>query len=163
MVSRIKMATTCLYLYIHGINETVPIQIANIMAVPDLPSLLGSIPINEDINRYPHLQGLTFPYLPASKVELLIGSGVKAAHEITEQLKGNPDQVKVVHIGLSWALVGQNDVQQINHCSSVGFVYCKSEDLYLQVQRMFDWEFEDIQSDETGFSVNDRRALSTQR
>ncbi|XP_076826011.1 uncharacterized protein LOC143471520 [Clavelina lepadiformis] len=130
------------------------------MTLSCLPKLKGSIPTDKDVTRYPYLEGLQFPAIPAGGVELLIGAGARKAHVIHAVREGGANQPTAVRTGLGWTLVGPEPATEDRAVCHVNYARCDNRILHDQMQRMFDHDFvEDEDSEDLSYSVDDIRAI----
>jgi len=75
---------TLVSLSLRGLMKKDIAEVANVFGVERLPGITESIPTDQDVDHYKHLEGLHFPEIPSAGVEILIGAGVLQAHEITD-------------------------------------------------------------------------------
>ena len=76
-----------------GINELAIFEAPDVLAVPHLPDLKGSIPSNADTIHFAHLHGLNFPDLGHKRVDVLIDADVITAH-LADQIRSGLDKVR---------------------------------------------------------------------
>ena len=133
-------------LLVRRVNEAQVVSLAEVIAVSSLPKLEDSIPRMQDVKKYSYLRGIEFPEVDSSKVELLIGAKVLAAHRI-KNIRESSNGPVAVHTGLGWTLVGA--VREIGEsCDGsvqVHFCRAKNDVLHEQMQSLYDMEFKELE------------------
>ena len=150
-------------LNIRGFGNLPSLEIQDVIAIPSLPDLQDSIPSNQDVKRYKHLEGLSFPALKSKRINMLIGANVQAAHIQRDFRQGSVGEPNAVLTDLGWGLVGP--VGKHNHSNVTGFchvhsVQADSDVLHKQFVEMYQHDFSEVTNEDTPVSIEDRRALS---
>ena len=89
-----------------GINEIAIFEASDVLAVPYLSDLKGSIPSNPDTKHFAHLHGLNFPDLGHKRVDILIGADVIKAHLADQTRSALNNEPVGIHTPLGWSIVG---------------------------------------------------------
>ena len=121
-----------------------------------------SIPVPDDLRRWPHLQDLSFPQIDEQKVMLLIGGDCPEAFWVLDERKGASDEPYAVKFPLGWTLLGPvgpaNPLEEFH----VNLVRSLDDDdlLQSQVKKFWSTDFgESLASSEVCMSLEDKRAL----
>ena len=85
---------------VRGAHETNAIPVSNVFAIDDLPKVGDSIPRDEDVSMYEHLEDIRFVEVSSGQVELLIGASTPAAHRAYETRLGFSNQPRALKTGL---------------------------------------------------------------
>ena len=148
-----------------GINELAIFEAPDVLAVPHLPDLKGSIPSNADTKHFAHLHGLNFPDLGHKRVDILIGADVIKAHLADQTRSGLDNEPVGIHTPLGWSIVGPT----LAATETVGptflvvnFVRVDNDTLHKQLMKMFRHDFQ-TDNGATGLSVEDKEALASMR
>ena len=148
-----------------GINELAIFEAPDVLAVPHLPDLKGSIPSNADTKHFAHLHGLNFPDLGHKRVDILIGADVIKAHLADQTRSGLDNEPFGIHTPLGWSIVGPT----LAATETVGptflvvnFVRVDNDTLHKQLMKMFRHDFQ-TDNGATGLSVEDKEALASMR
>jgi hypothetical protein len=92
-----------------------------------------------DVNKWPHLVGIRFPFIEAKRVSLLIGVGAPSAHWHLETRYGDNDEPYAYRSPLGWVICGP--ISTSSDDESHGSFYTQSV-LENQVERF--WQLEDV-------------------
>ena len=148
-----------------GINELAIFEAPDVLAVPHLPDLKGSIPSNADTKHFAHLHGLNFPDLGHKRVDILIGADVIKAHLPDQTRSGLDNEPIGIHTPLGWSIVGPTlaATGTVGPTSLVvNFVRVDNDTLHKQLMKMFRHDFQ-TDNGATGLSVEDKEALASMR
>ena len=136
--------------------------IARVWSVEGIPVSQKSIPVPDDLRRWPHLQDLSFPQIDEQKAMLLIGGHCPEAFWVLDERKGASDEPYAVKFPLGWTLLGPvgpaNPLEEFH----VNLVRSLDDDdlLQSQVKRFWSTDFgESLASSEVCMSLEDKRAL----
>ena len=136
--------------------------IARVWSVEGIPVSQKSIPVPDDLRRWPHLQDLSFPQIDEQKAMLLIGGHCPEAFWVLDERKGASDEPYAVKFPLGWTLLGPvgpaNPLEEFH----VNLVRSLDNDdlLQSQVKRFWSTDFgESLASSEVCMSLEDKRAL----
>ena len=146
-----------------GINELAIFEAPDVLAVPHLPDLKGSIPSNADTIHFAHLHGLNFPDLGHKRVDILIGADVIKAHLADQTRSGLDNEPVGIHTPLGWSIVGPTlaATGTVGPTSLVvNFVRVDNDTLHKQLMKMFRHDFQ-TDNGATGLSVEDKEALAS--
>ena len=148
-----------------GINELAIFEAPDVLAVPHLPDLKGSIPSNADTKHFAHLHGLNFLDLGHKRVDILIGADVIKAHLADQTRSGLDNEPVGIHTPLGWSIVGPTlaATKTVGPTSLVvNFVRVDNDTLHKQLMKMFRHDFQ-TNNGATGLSVEDKEALASMR
>ena len=148
-----------------GINELAIFEAPDVLAVPHLPDLKGSIPSNADTKHFAHLHGLNFPDLGHKRVDILIGADVIKAHLADQTRSGLDNEPVGIRTPLGWSIVGPTlaATGTVGPTSLVvNFVRVDNDTLHKQLMKMFRHDFQ-TDNGATGLSVEDKEALASMR
>ena len=145
-------------LEVFDLEEENFIELPLVFSTPKLPVASESVPHQEDVDRWPHLKGVTVAEINAD-VGLLIGHDVPKAlepKEVRESQNGGPYAAKTL---LGWAIngpLGRNG----NAKRTSNFIRADTA-LDQQFQRFCNMEFNDsLLDNERAMSLEDKRALN---
>ena len=149
---------TVFKLEVFDLEEQNFVELPTVVLTPQLPVSTDSIPQQEDVSRYPYLQGIKLPKIDAS-VGLLIGNDAPKALE-PKQVIGCKDKgpyaVKTI---LGWTLKGPLD-RKGNSRHTANIIKADDE-LSQQFTRFCNQEFSDsAYNKDTGLSKEDLHAIS---
>ena len=149
-------------LEIMDLEETVCIQMDSVFSTKSLNMPTSAIARQEDVNKWPYLNGIMVPEMIAGgKISLLIGVDVPEALEPDEMRKSENGGPFAVKTKFGWTLNGPLGRHSFtgNGCF---FSECKSGDDLLQEQllKYFNHEFNQLTCDnKRGLSVHDKQAM----
>ena len=145
-------------LEVFDLEEENFIELPLVFSTPKLPVASESVPRQEDVDRWPHLKGVTVAEINAD-VGLLIGHDVPKAlepKEVRESQNGGPYAAKTL---LGWAIngpLGRNGSAK----RTSNFIRADTA-LDQQFQRFCNMEFNDsLLDNERAMSLEDKRALN---
>ena len=123
-------------LTIAGLNSNDVVDLHEVFSVKSLPIKPNKALIADEVNAWPHLQGLYFPKFPTS-VGLLIGVDNPELFWTLEEKKGAPGQPFAVRTRLGWSLLGATATSERRKSAQVNFV-CRSNPVQLnQIERLW--------------------------
>ncbi|XP_030844258.1 uncharacterized protein LOC105444708 [Strongylocentrotus purpuratus] len=140
---------------IQGLQEDTKIDVDRMWTVDVLPISSRSIPCQEDVDKWPHLQGIQLVTAGQAKVQLLIGGDTPEAFWVEEERRGQKKDPYAIRTPLGWTLIGP--ASSSSHRNSYGIHHISAEELHNQVKRF--WEMDSGPGDErVGESVEDVKA-----
>ncbi|XP_074636885.1 uncharacterized protein LOC141895039 [Acropora palmata] len=145
-------------LQVFDLNEENMIEISSVYSMPSLPVNKEDIATREDIDRWPHLNGVEVPAIDA-EIGLLIGSNVPQVlqpREIRVGEHGGPYATKTL---LGWTVNGLLGRLSDREGLYANFVKADAA-LSQQFERFCNLEFNDSADNDLAMSRNDLRALS---
>ena len=145
-------------LLVSDLHQENSFEIPMVYSRPSLPVSRETLATQEDVNRWPHLKGVTIPQIEA-EIGLLIGSDVPQLlqpQEIRKSENGGPFATKTV---LGWVLNGPLG-RDTPKSPTVNFSIQASKSLEEQFRDYCNQEFNDSNlNSKASMSLNDRRAL----
>ena len=154
--------TALVSLEIMDLEETVCIQMDSVFSTKNLNIPTSAIARQEDVNKWPYLNGIMVPETIADgKVSLLIGVDVPEALEPNEMRKSEDGGPFAVKTKFGWTLNGPLGRHSVTG-NSCFFSESKSGDDLLQEQllKYFNREFDQLTCDnKRGLSVHDKQAM----
>ena len=136
------------------------IQLPNVYALPNLPTLENCIASPSDIRKWPHLKDLRLPRVDESGVSILIGQDVPEALWPLELRKGKEGQPYATRTRLGWSLNGPLESDSLAGESAFCNLARADERLDVQVEQFWKLETsEALASSLPQFSVDDKRAV----
>ncbi|XP_065068249.1 uncharacterized protein LOC135693649, partial [Rhopilema esculentum] len=161
--SKTYCQTSVVSLEVMDLEETKHLQMPNVFSTKMLNIPTSALACQEDVKRWPHLEGITLPgTINDGVVSLLIGMDVPNALqplEVQKSENGGPYAVKTM---FGWTFNGPIGVssKQGNHCFHSNTVSSDNH-LYDQLKKYFNQEFEEsIVDNKKMMSVEDSRALA---
>ena len=151
--------------HIQDIGESQIFMVNNILVQDKLVDVASSIPTDDMVSVFSHLQDLTFLQLETISVELLLGQNVRNAFRVSEMRYGCDDESFGLHTALGWTLRGVDHFARdffVSDNVSVNFIkeMVPNEDSCQQVLNIFDHEFWDVDVPQVPcMSRDDKRAL----
>ena len=149
-------------LNVFSLDGEEPILLDRVWTVDRLPISKRSIPSDEDVSQWPHLEGVKFPRLDGEEktVSILIGNDVPEAHWVYEEKRGRRKQPYAVRTPLGWTLIGRLNRSSARE-AQVNYIRGSQEMLSSQLKRLYDAEFSEcLASSKLAISGEDRRALA---
>ena len=147
---------------ITGHDETELIEMDAVWTVDKLPISTGSIPRPTDVNKWPHLQGITIPEVNGAQVKLLIGGDVPEAFWVLEERRGGRKEPYATRCPLGWTIMGPINAREgENGNSTFKTILVQNQDEILQQQVERFWKIESTGSlleTDVGESKEDKRA-----
>ena len=143
-------------LQVFDMNGNNLVYLSNVYSRPVLPVSICDIPRQEDLQRWPHLDGIDIPNIDAAEVGLLIGQNNSTALEpleIRHSHDGGPFAVKTL---LGWAINGP-----LGRSTSTRRVTANFTQLDQQFRDYCNREFDDsVISVKNEMSQDDKRAVN---
>ncbi|XP_030842249.1 uncharacterized protein LOC105438717 [Strongylocentrotus purpuratus] len=137
---------------IQGLQEDTKIDVDRMWTVDVLPISSRSIPCQEDVDKWPHLQGIQLVTAGQAKVQLLIGGDTPEAFWVEEERRGQKKDPYAIRTPLGWTFIGP--ASSSSHRNSYEIHHISAEELQNQVKRF--WEMDSGPGDErVGESVED--------
>ncbi|KAK6175033.1 hypothetical protein SNE40_013574 [Patella caerulea] len=160
MESENKNVECCLTdLEVYDIKKENYIELKNVFSRPKLPVTDDDIPKQDDVDKWPHLNGLHLEDLDSS-VDLLIDIDNNKAiepKEIIEAKDNGPYAVKTI---LGWSISGPL-LRNTRNASGMNSNFVKTNiELHEQFERYCNMEFNDTSDQEVGMSRSDKKALA---
>ena len=112
-------------LEVTDLDENVVISLPEVLSRPSMPVVKDEIPKQEDVERWPHLQGYVYLAELNSKVDLLIGADVPEALQPREVVPASDGGPYATRVDLGWVINGPTGRKQKFVPSSSFFVNCK--------------------------------------
>ncbi|XP_041458410.1 uncharacterized protein LOC121410406 isoform X2 [Lytechinus variegatus] len=145
-------------LSIQSLNGDVELEIPSLWTIDRLPTSRQSIPVQEDVDKWPHLRGIELPNVAESDIRLLIGSDVPEAFWVEEERRGRRKEPYAIRSPLGWTVMGPTSSRFTSRKGSVNNVTIDSH-LQFQLERF--WQMDKMPGDEAdqpAESTEDRRA-----
>ena len=135
------------------------IQLPNVYALPNLPTLENCIASPSDIRKWPHLKDLRLPRVDESGVSILIGQDVPEALWPLELQKGKEGQPYATRTRLGWSLNGPLESDSLAGESAFCNLARADERLDVQVEQFWKLETsEALANSLPQFSVDDKES-----
>ena len=112
-------------LEVTDLDENVVISLPEVLSRPSMPVVKDEIPKQEDVERWPHLQGYVYLAELNSEVDLLIGADVPEALQPREVVPASDGGPYATRVDLGWVINGPTGRKQKFVPSSSFFVNCK--------------------------------------
>ena len=112
-------------LEVTDLDENVVISLPEVLSRPSMPVVKDEIPKQEDVERWPHLQGYVYLAELNSEVDLLIGANVPEALQPREVVPASDGGPYATRVDLGWVINGPTGRKQKFVPSSSFFVNCK--------------------------------------
>ncbi|XP_072164399.1 uncharacterized protein [Diadema setosum] len=145
-------------LTVQNLNGREEIEIPRVWTVDKLPISDALIPNKEDVKRWDHLKGITFPSIDRREVKLLIGGDTPEAFWVLEQRKGKRKEPYAIRSPLGWTLMGPMSTRQGPSSANVHFT-CHDDPLQQQLKQFWESDYGGYLTDEKiGDSLEDLRA-----
>ena len=141
------------------LNGEENVSVHRAWSVNALPKLKPMNYLSQDLQTWEHLRDVPLPSMEKSDVRILIGTDVPKAHWVREQRRGGPDDPYAVKGPLGWVILGPM-ASSSRHTRKAVVNYVSGTDLLQrQLERMFNFEFEQTACIKKSPSVDDRKAL----
>ena len=135
------------------------VQVSKAWSVKKLPISTSLAIEKNEINNWPHLNGVSIPEIDAQEVMLLIGIDAPGAHVPLEVRSGNEEEPYAVRTLLGWAVRGPTQTRKITNEAGVHFQRT-DEELHVNLERLWKTDFsERFKTESSALSVEDKRAL----
>lgn len=156
-----NQSTNCsvVNLEVSDLDQTNAINLPVVYSRPDLPIPKEAITTQQDVDRWPHLQGIDIPSINAD-IGLLIGSDVpKALEPLEVRLSNSTGGPYATKTALGWVFNGPLGRAPRNAQPSSHFVKADTK-LNEQFEKFCNYEFNDCQfQQKQAMSPEDRRAV----
>ena len=143
-----------------NLEEENMVELPFVFTRPRLPVTAENIATQDDIKRWPHLNGIEIPQIQAN-VGLLIGCDapdILEPKEIKSSCKGGPYATRTI---FGWVVNGPLGRTQSSPSRTTNFIKADVE-LSEQLQNYCNMEFNDsVYGEKSSMSQNDKRALQT--
>ncbi|XP_068738912.1 uncharacterized protein [Montipora capricornis] len=149
-------------LKVSSIDGVKDLCLPRVWSVERIPVSEKSIPVPDDLRRWPHLQDLSFPQIDDQTVMLFIGGDCREAFWVLDERKGASDEPYAVKFPLGWTLLGPVGPTNPHQEFHVNFVRSLDDDdlLQSQVKRFWLTDFgESLAASEVCMSLEDKRTL----
>ena len=154
-------------LTVEALDGSDKLQIQRLWTVDKVNASSHSIPTDQDLTQWPHLQDIKLPTIDEIKIELIIGTNVPEAFWVLEERRGNRGDPYAIRSPLGWTLMGPMDRVECNqtyHCvnfTRIGNVEKVEDPLMQQLERF--WRIDNagvVSDDRVSMSIEDKRALA---
>ncbi|XP_074649052.1 uncharacterized protein LOC141904366 [Tubulanus polymorphus] len=136
------------------------LQLRNMLSTPSLPVSKNDMVCQDEVNKWPHLDGVTVSNID-SRVELLIGNDNPAALEPIEVRKpANSNGPFAVRTQFGWTVYGTAQPYEVINKGSVNLVKGSDDELNQRFREFCNREFSDAFTDASAMLVDDKKALS---
>ena len=133
------------------------VELCSVFSRSKLPVAKSDVPLQSDVDRWPHLEGVDLPCIDAD-IDLLIGNDVPKALEPIEVLQSEDGGPYAVRTLLGWTINGP--LGRMNHSNRTSNRIQSHVELDVQFHNFCEMEFNDSQFSITKeMSQEDRRAL----
>lgn len=153
-------------LIVEAIDGSDKIEIPRLWTVEKANASSHSIPADQDIRRWSHLQDINLPTIDETKIDLIIGCNVPEAFWVLEERRGNKGDPYAARSPLGWTLIGPMEKTECKkshfHVNFTRIVNVKPEDVLMQQVERF-WRTDNagvIPDGKISMSVEDKRALA---
>ena len=127
-------------LSVSSLTEDETFNLHDVLSIEDIPVTPNAIPVDKDLNSFPHLRDLNFPKVHGATVTLLIGANVPELFCTRNVRKGARGQPIAVQTPLGWSLLGPSlFLSTFSNCS-VNFV-TSDQSLQSQISRLWETDF----------------------
>ena len=96
-------------LLVRGLGYSDFYELSPVIVKESLADVSSSIPIPDDINRNPHLAGITINVIEKTRIDLIIGLIARILHEIHKKREAGSDKLCAGRCLLGWFLYGNDD------------------------------------------------------
>ena len=153
-------------LTIEALDGVEKITVPRLWTVDKLNASKRSIPSQEDVKQWPHLQDIVLPSIDESEIKLIIGSNVPDAFWVLDERRGERGEPYAIRSPLGWTLIGPTDRAE-NKSFHVNFVRLtevteKDDDRLMHQLEQF-WKIENYglsPNSKESMSLEDKRALA---
>ncbi|XP_038062679.1 uncharacterized protein LOC119733173 [Patiria miniata] len=135
------------------------VDLPKVWTVDKLPITDRSFPREEDVSKWPHLQGISFPMISERRVMLLIGGDTPEVFWVLEERRGKRKEPYAVRSLLGWTLLGPTATNEKQFSFNVNHVLLEDDLLLRTVEKFWETDFGGKMADgEVADSVEDKRA-----
>ncbi|XP_078372731.1 uncharacterized protein LOC144656384, partial [Oculina patagonica] len=106
-------------LTVEALDGSDKLEIQRLWTVDKVNASSHSIPTNQDISSWPHLQDINLLSIEETNIELIIGCNVPEAFWVLEERRGNKGDPYAIRSPLGWTLMGPIDRMECtkgHHC-----------------------------------------------
>ena len=135
----------------------VNLALSKVYSVPKLPFTPESIPLEDDLKRWPHLRDLTFPSVPAEEISLLIGADNPAAFKVLDVREGIDGDPYGVRYPLGWTVIGPLSAN-VGHNEKFTAHFIQAETVE-DMSKLWNSDFGDLPTSKRAMSIEDEKAL----
>ena len=151
-------------LIINSIDNESRLEVPKVWTVERLNISEQSIPRDQDVDRWPHLNGIELPEIDNKEVRVLIGCNVPEAFWVLDEKRGCKGEPVGIRSLLGWTIIGPTEKIGEEDSFNVNFLRLERQDddgmLLQQVEKFWKTDFVDsISSSKVSMSVEDERAL----
>ena len=151
-------------LIINSIDNESRLEVPKVWTVERLNFSEQSIPRDQDVDRWPHLNGIELPVIDNKEVRVLIGCNVPEAFWVLDEKRGCKGEPVGIRSLLGWTIIGPTEKIGEEDSFNVNFLRLERQDddgmLLQQVEKFWKTDFVDsISSSKVSMSVEDERAL----
>ena len=151
-------------LIINSIDDESSLEVPKVWTVERLNISELSIPRDQDVDKWSHLQGIELPEIDNKEVRVLFGCNVPEAFWVLEEKRGSKGEPVGIRSPLGWTIIGPTEKIGQEDSFNVNFLRLETEDddetLSQQVEKFWKTDFVDlVSSSKVPMSVEDERAL----
>lgn len=151
-------------LIINSIDNESRLEVPKVWTVERLNISELSIPRDQDVDRWSHLNGIELPEIDNKEVRLLIGCNVPEVFWVLEEKRGRRGEPVGIRSLLGWTIEGPTEKTGEEDSFNVNFLRLErqgdDETLLQQEEKFWKTDFVDsISSSKVSMSVEDERAL----
>ncbi|XP_078380333.1 uncharacterized protein LOC144663310 [Oculina patagonica] len=153
-------------LTVEALDGSDKLEIQRLWTVDKVNASSNSIPTNQDISSWPHLQDINLLSIEETNIELIIGCNVPEAFWVLEERRGNKGDPYAIRSPLGWTLMGPIDIMECkkgHHCVNfTRIANVEKEDILMQqLERFWKTDYAGLIPDcKVSMSVEDKRALA---
>ena len=136
----------------------VNLNLNKVYSVAKLPFTPESIPLENDLKRWPHLKDLRFPSVPVEEISLLIGADNPAAFKVLDTREGSDGEPYAVRYPLGWTVIGPLSANDQHH---KGFTahFIQAATVEEDMSKLWNPDFGDLPTVKRAMSLEDEKAL----
>ena len=153
---RVPTSSARANLNIESMDGTQQLHLDQVWAVENLHISKESMARQTDIDKMPHLQGISLPQSDAMQVEVLIGGDNPNVFWTLEERRGKQNDPVAVRTILGWTVTGPMNVWKQKREFTSNFIKLSLEE---NLNRMWQTDFNDVPSTKQAMSIEDQRAL----
>ena len=147
---------------VQAVDNADSVHMSGVYALDQLPVRLHTKTHKNELQRWPHLEGIPRRELDGQAVEMIIGCDQTKAHWIQDVRLGKEGQPFALKTPLGWIVLGpmhQEGVQSV-YCTHVQQIKedCGIEDM---LRQLYNKDFEDLGSNERELSAEEKEAVKT--
>ncbi len=145
-------------LSIMSLDGAEKIDMEKVLTIEKIPISPSSIPLQSDLQKWPHLQDLSFPSINESEITVLIGSDVPEAFWQLDERRGKRGEPYAVKSLLGWTVIGPVRPGTADR-KCVNFIQCDDTSLERKLEQFWKHDFCDVTMTKDSMSQEDKRAL----